>query len=1106
MRKKRRVKNTSKNENLHKPNYYLDSNGRFIVENYNKSNPFCNFFPGIAGLWGIPMWVFYANRGQCIASFGIESKDKSIMEFHPANKAYRLTSLNGFRTFIKTTHNHKNVLWEPFQENLSNGTFKTKHHMAISSHDLTIEETNMTLGLKIQINYFTMPKEPFAALVRNVKIQNIGRKRRSIQLIDGMPNIVPYGLTYPLQKDISRTVEAWNTVSNLEKKAPYYNLKVVISDKAEVEPIESGNFYFSLLCEGNKTKLLNPIVQPTCIFGNSTDFIVPSEFLRQKNFKAPLKQKTSNRSPSAMSFASFTLMPKKDKHITSLFGYTYSVKMLNDIVSQVRSKNFINKKSKENQNIIKDIKNYAFTKSSSDAFDHYCSQTFLDNVLRGGLPLSLETSEGKVVFNVYSRKHGDPERDYNYFTLNPTYLSQGNGNYRDVNQNRRNDVWFNSDVKDSHIINLLSLIQADGYNPLVVKGLVFSVDSPKKIENIIKNYLTGKEKDIVIESLHRGFQPGQLLKLIEENDIHLKTSPQNFLRNLLTQCHKHEMAEHGEGYWTDHWSYNLDLIERYLALYPEAKRNLLLDKKIFSFFHNTHHVLPRDQRYILTKNGPRQYKSVFDHHEDIVTDIFDHKLRTQNGKGGVYYTSLLIKLLCLVANKSATFDPSGIGIEMEAGKPNWYDALNGLPGLLGSSISETFELKRLCLFLRRAFKDLALKDHWELQVFDELLTFILAINDLLLSRADALTYWRRSNEVKEHYRWKVQQGIDGYERRVPLSTIDKFLQLVIAKADKGIELSKDKHGLYATYFIHEITEYEELESHDPYSPVYVRPLNFQKKSLPLFLEGFVHALRVEKDQIKARTLYHKVKKSPLFDKKLKMYRVNDDLSNQSAEIGRARIFPAGWLENQSIWSHMEYKFLLELLKYGLYNEFYDNFKKVLVPFMDPKKYGRSILENSSFIVSSSHEDPSLHGRGFVARLSGTTAEWVNIWLIMNIGEHPFYLDKKGHLDLTFRPVLAKWLFTKKERVIEHINKNGRLTKMILPKNTYAFNFLGSTLVVYHNPKRRDTFGKNKAIIDKILISYSDHRDPITIQSDSVPSQYALDIRDNKTERIDVYLK
>lgn len=36
-----------------------------------------------------------------------------------------------------------------------------------------------------------------------------------------------------------------------------------------------------------------------------------------------------------------------------------------------------------------------------------------------------------------------------------------------------------------------------------------------------------------------------------------------------------------------------------------------------------------------------------------------------------------------------------MGLEMEGGKPGWYDALNGLPALLGSSVCETCELARM---------------------------------------------------------------------------------------------------------------------------------------------------------------------------------------------------------------------------------------------------------------------------------------------------------------------------------------------------------------------------------------------------------------------------
>jgi hypothetical protein len=46
-----------------------------------------------------------------------------------------------------------------------------------------------------------------------------------------------------------------------------------------------------------------------------------------------------------------------------------------------------------------------------------------------------------------------------------------------------------------------------------------------------------------------------------------------------------------------------------------------------------------------------------------------------------------------------------MGIEMEAGRPGWYDALNGLPGMFGSSMPETFELLRLVNFLLESLEE-----------------------------------------------------------------------------------------------------------------------------------------------------------------------------------------------------------------------------------------------------------------------------------------------------------------------------------------------------------------------------------------------------------------
>ena len=306
-----------------------------------------------------------------------------------------------------------------------------------------------------------------------------------------------------------------------------------------------------------------------------------------------------------MSFSRLKIAPGKTKELVSVIGHAHSTKELPKIVKRATAKGYIDQKREDNKQLIDSIKDYAFTHSASSAFNLYCGQTFLDNVMRGGLPISLETEGGVVNFNVYSRKHGDPERDYNNFALSPTYFSQGNGNYRDVNQNRRNDVWFNPSVKESSIINFLSLSQPDGYNPLIVKGMSFTIADQRKLENILKECVKG-DTALLWERLKEGFQPGELLKFIVEKDIVLKITPEKFLSQVLSVCHKQELADHGEGFWTDHWTYNLDLIESFLAIFPEEWRALLLDKKVFSFYHNTHYVLPREQRYLLTLHGVRQ--------------------------------------------------------------------------------------------------------------------------------------------------------------------------------------------------------------------------------------------------------------------------------------------------------------------------------------------------------------------------------------------------------------------------------------------------------------------------------------------------------------------
>ena len=75
----------------------FDSLNRYVLKDYDNKKPFSDFLSGVGGIFGIPLWSFFVNRGQGIASFGINSKDYPLMSFHSANEAYQMTPFWGFR-------------------------------------------------------------------------------------------------------------------------------------------------------------------------------------------------------------------------------------------------------------------------------------------------------------------------------------------------------------------------------------------------------------------------------------------------------------------------------------------------------------------------------------------------------------------------------------------------------------------------------------------------------------------------------------------------------------------------------------------------------------------------------------------------------------------------------------------------------------------------------------------------------------------------------------------------------------------------------------------------------------------------------------------------
>ncbi len=1011
---------------------YKFSNDTFILNNFDKQKPFSSFLPGIAGEKGIPIWSFYTNRGQGITSFGVENKDNPIMEFFPANVSYQYVSTYGFRSFVKVN----GEVYEPFSLTLQSNNIK--RNMYVDFSQFKIEEINEEVGIKYSVTYFVIPEEDFGGLARFVEIENINNVDVQLEIIDGQAKILPYGVTNSNYKEMSNLMRGWMDVYNLENKVPFFTFRASSEDVSEVQEVTKGNFYLSY---DNFENILEPIIDTEVIFGFDTSLNKPVNFI-DKNIETLLEmeQITVNKVPSAFSASKIKLNKNQKYEINTIIGQSDNLKKLNEKYKTYLNKEYLKNKKNKSKEIIKNILKDVKMESNSSLFDSYIKQCYLDNLLRGGYPVEMGNNNNKVIHYLYARKHGDPERDYNFFNISPEFYSQGNGNFRDINQNRRCDVLINPTVKDMNLKLFYNLIQLDGYNPLEVKGYNYSIDEHSATQLILKYFEKDEELKIILKS---NYTPGSISKVLHRKNIDEKVSS-NFLNDLLSLSKQNIEAKFGEGYWVDHFTYNQDLLENYLLIYPDDEKRLLFKDYSYKFYESCEIVLPRKDKYVLTKSGKvRQYGSVISYKERVKKLNLDIEgtnwLKKDFGNGEEYTTNLFNKMLILSITKFVNMDPSGIGIEMEANKPGWNDAMNGLPGLIGSSVSETIELQRIINYLITLLQKYEINDFYLIEEVSMLLTGILKQLQL---KENGICNWCKLNDLKESYRNQIKLGINCKEVIQKKAVILEVLILMQEKLQKSIKYACELgEGIPLTFLYHKVTSYEinKLDNGGNYITHYgntsVTPTKFELMKLPYFLEAPARYLKIENDLQKLDFMYKKIKETEIYDNFLKMYKTCESLEEFPNEIGRIRAFTSGWQERESVFLHMNYKYMLGLLKSSMYGKFFEEIKSNYVCFREAEQYGRNPIENSSFIVPSSNPDKNILGQGMVARLSGSTSEMLNMWTLMMVGKKWFkYKDKK--LSFSLEPILPIWLF-----------KDGEI----------SFTLFGTIKVTYINESLKNTY-------------------------------------------------
>ena len=180
--------------------------------------------------------------------------------------------------------------------------------------------------------------------------------------------------------------------------------------------------------------------------------------------------------------------------------------------------------------------------------------------------------------------------------------------------------------------------------------------------------------------------------------------------------------------------------------------------------------------------------------------------------------------------------------------------------------------------------------NWK-RVLHEIYEFAHGLKKTLAEKGN-FRYWDKATHLKEEYRKNVWMGFSGKDKTLDIAELKKILELLLNRTNKALKKSlRGSRALPRTYFIHKAERYKFIRKHGRKKfnhnglPV-VQILEFKNRPISYFLEAPMHLMKVLKDIKERRTLYNAVKASQLYDKKLKMYKLNAPLKGMPSEIGR----------------------------------------------------------------------------------------------------------------------------------------------------------------------------------------------------------------------------
>ena len=761
----------------------VDGERFYRVSNYDVMPPFL-----MSLVSDSDHWLFIASNGALTA--GRLSPDHALFPYTTDDRIYDSQEFTGSKTLLRVTRKGTTSLWEPFSQRYE-GMYRVSRNLckSVFGNKIIFEEVNEDLGLAFSYAWLTSERFGF---VRRAALVNQSNEPLSVELLDGVQNLLPHGIEYRFQMEFSTLADGYKS-ADLEPETglALFRMSAIPTDRAEPSEALRTTTVWSHGLEP-ATRLLSAVQVDRFRHGHALEQETEVRGRRGAYFlNASLELHGGERK-------TWYVVAEVDQDAADVAAVLELLREGRDLQPTIEED-----VERGTCNLVRIVASADGLQASEDELSqwrHFSNALF--NVMRGGIPdrgywisrsdlasyigrtnrdvagrqamflhsLPETMSHAELIAQVnerddadlvrlvseylpltFSRRHGDPSRPWNFFSIEikderGEKILNYQGNWRDIFQNWEALALSFPGYVESMVFKFLDASTVDGNNPYRISRHGFDWDRP---------------------------DPSDLWGAY--------------------------------GYWGDHQViYLLKLLEVSERYHPGALRNLLT-RRLFAYAD----VPYRIRSYEALLADPHRtidYDSELERRiEESIGRLGQDAKAVSDDKGGISHANLTEKLLVVALTKLTNYIPEA-GIWMNTQRPEWNDANNALVGY-GVSMVTLYYLRRFLAFCRSLFTPL---DGKTVEVSAELAGLFAAVLAALeqhsgllagpISDRDRRRVLDALGGAGSDYRSKVYaDGLSGELIGLGGDQLARFCDIALRHIDHSIRANRREDGLYHAY-------------------------------------------------------------------------------------------------------------------------------------------------------------------------------------------------------------------------------------------------------------------------------------------------------------------